>query len=592
MNLTILFILRSIWDHVLPPAFLWITRLSRIIKSKKRYTDLISVNEGKIIGEILYSNEGVEYNAFSGVPYAQKPVGRLRFLPPQPTKAFNGEYEATKKGIRCAQKNMFGQIVGCEDCLYLNIYVPGGHANYISQGKMYPVMVYIHGGGFSSGSAGSELYGPDYFMKYDVILVTMNYRVGALGFLTLGNDEAPGNLALRDQQQCLFWIKSNIASFGGDNNNITIFGESAGAISCGIHLISPRAKGLFNKIIAQSGAFWDFHQLSSWKPDNGFKLAKLLGYPGDGNNKEEILSFLQEIDYKKIVRVALSFDRDDTAHTFTPCVDDFCNDPVMPEDGFKILEKGNYNKVPIIQGVCRDDGMVFSLICDTVKEAWDRMNHDWEQIGMLKLFNLPLNEYNESLSIVVRKIKDYYYGKKRFGSNTFETYTKLGGDRVFHAQCHLTCLLLSQTSHEPVFRYFFNYEGKHSLLRCLYISKWKLLTKFGLKILTGLDIYNKRIKGVCHADDTIYLFKNRYGMNSDERNDDILVRNHMLDLWTQFAQSGKPTLDIEDWPPYSHTNPHLHYEINSKSGIKPFDPDYKDRLDFWVDNVVPVIRAQ
>ena len=192
---------------------------------------------------------------YLGIPYAAPPTGALRWRPPQPPTAWNGIREATAFGARCPQRaTPFGSYSANEDCLTLNVYTPGHQPD-----AKRPVMVWIHGGSFIGG-AGSDYDPSDLVADGNVVVVTLNYRLGAFGFLALPSlaDESgniPGNYGLADQQAALRWVQQNIANFGGDPNNVTLFGESAGGSSVSDQLASPLAKGLFHKAIIESGFY-------------------------------------------------------------------------------------------------------------------------------------------------------------------------------------------------------------------------------------------------------------------------------------------------------------------------------------------------
>ncbi|MEZ6029622.1 MAG: carboxylesterase family protein [Hyphomonadaceae bacterium] len=198
--------------------------------------------------------------AFKGVPYAAAPVGDLRWKPPQPAASWNGVRDATQYGDICMQKmpnpdNGIGQYPASEDCLTLNVFTQGLAAN-----AKRPVMVWIHGGGFVNGSGSADLYDGTEFAKRGVVLVSINYRLGRFGSFAhpLLSEEADGgpvaNYGMLDMIASLEWVKRNIASFGGDPGNVTIFGESAGGMAVQKLMISPLARGLFHKAIVQSGA--------------------------------------------------------------------------------------------------------------------------------------------------------------------------------------------------------------------------------------------------------------------------------------------------------------------------------------------------
>jgi len=197
---------------------------------------------------------------FAGVPFAAPPVGDLRFRPPAPPEPWQGERDASSfSPISPQNPSLMDALFGgesetwSEDCLYLNVWTPAPGAR---AGR--PVMVWIHGGGFEMGSGSSPLYHGESFARDGVVLVSINYRLGAVGFLELGDldpaEAGSGNVGLLDQVAALEWVRDNIAAFGGDPDNVTIFGESAGAMSVSLLLSMPTARGLFHKAIAESGA--------------------------------------------------------------------------------------------------------------------------------------------------------------------------------------------------------------------------------------------------------------------------------------------------------------------------------------------------
>jgi para-nitrobenzyl esterase len=215
---------------------------------------IVNTGSGKVEGD----HEGGLY-VFKGIPYAIPPVGDLRWMPPQPVKPWKEVRPAKQYSPIAPQNMMMGGISAqvpqpqSEDCLYLNIWTPG-----LDKAKR-PVMVWIHGGAFIGGSGSDAMYDSDKLPKRgNIVLVSINYRLGMLGFLRLkdvtgGKIPATGDEGLLDQVQALKWIRDNIAAFGGDPKNITVFGESAGSVSIACLMVMPKAKGLFQKAIMESG---------------------------------------------------------------------------------------------------------------------------------------------------------------------------------------------------------------------------------------------------------------------------------------------------------------------------------------------------
>jgi para-nitrobenzyl esterase len=198
-------------------------------------------------------------NVFKGIPYAAPPVGDLRWRPPQPVVSWNGTRDASKFGDSCPQLNLKNEnkglgLPGNEDCLKLNVFTPQ------NPGKDLPVMVWIHGGALQLDGAKDPLYTPINLVKNGVIVVTFDYRLGSLGFFASkelvaeakSKGEPVGNYGTMDQIAVLKWVKRNIAAFGGNPNNVTIFGESAGARSVTWLMVSDPARGLFHRAIAES----------------------------------------------------------------------------------------------------------------------------------------------------------------------------------------------------------------------------------------------------------------------------------------------------------------------------------------------------
>lgn len=209
---------------------------------------VIEIEDGLILGREMESRSGVSFNAFLGIPFATPPIGELRFRPPVRNEPWNGILNCTVFGPMCMQSG--AGALASEDCLQLNVFTKNLPFNETVELK--PVIVYIHGGGFEGGTA--IYHGPEYLMDRDIILVTIQYRLGAFGFMAVGRADVTGNQGLKDQTLALRWVQANIHHFGGDPDRVTISGLSAGSFSVTAHMISPMSQGLFHNVIGLSGS--------------------------------------------------------------------------------------------------------------------------------------------------------------------------------------------------------------------------------------------------------------------------------------------------------------------------------------------------
>ncbi|KAK7016405.1 Carboxylesterase 5A, partial [Halocaridina rubra] len=309
--------------------------------------------QGTILGRKERAKRGKSYfYSFKGIPYGEPPVGNLRFMDPIPAAPWNGTRDGTKDPQRCPQLQFY-ITVGEEDCLYLNVYTP-----MASEGNL-PVMVWIHGGSFVTG--GADEYPPLPFMSKNIVLVTIQYRLGTLGFLSTEDSIMPGNLGLKDQTLALQWVNKNIQALGGDPNKITIFGQGAGAASVHLHVISPKARGLFQRAIMQSGSALNQAVIRTDHKEVAMTVGKEYNCSaGDGElfNSTLLLQCLQTLPLKHIVAVPSLFTMIvSLPRVMTPRVDgDF-----LPDHPAHLLKQGTYNKVDVISGITEHEGAIVAL---------------------------------------------------------------------------------------------------------------------------------------------------------------------------------------------------------------------------------------
>ncbi|GLG93757.1 Acetylcholinesterase [Gryllus bimaculatus] len=313
-------------------------------------TATVRVAEGLLRGRRVESKAGGTLWSFQGIRYARAPVGPLRFKDAQPPESWEGVRDAFEEGDCCAQFNfMKNKFEGSDDCLFMNVYTRHLPAR---RDDPLPVMVFIHGGGFEVGSGEKDYCGPDYLVAEDVIMVSFNYRVGVLGFLFL-EEASPGNVGLKDQVAALRWVQKNIAAFGGDPGNVTIFGPSA---------------GLFHRAIAMSGAAQNPWAHQTEPAATARRLARLLGCTSD--DPHAIVDFLRTVDCMELARTArteavpeedkqrvLYFPFVPTPELVVPGVETFLPAPVE-----QLVKDGDYHDVPYMTGMTSEE-CLFVLYC-------------------------------------------------------------------------------------------------------------------------------------------------------------------------------------------------------------------------------------
>lgn len=317
----------------------------------------VKVTEGLLYGQTVTVGE-VEISAYLGVPFAKPPLGNLRFSPPQPAEKYEKPFVAKRLTPACYQEKdttfpgfrgseMWNADEVTEDCLYLNIWAP-------KHGRNLHTLVWIFGGGFSSGSPSLDIYNGEILAaQQEVIVVNINYRLGPFGFLYLNNSEVPGNMGLMDQQLALKWIHDNIEAFGGNHSKVTLFGESAGSCSASAHLFAPKSWDFFTNLILQSGTInmAVCHNSPQQALLYSTQLAQLAGCPSDKEHVVECLraasaSELSQISHRKINVGFFEI-------PFVPITTDI---NFFQGDFPSRLTKGEFKKVPIMIGTVKDEG--------------------------------------------------------------------------------------------------------------------------------------------------------------------------------------------------------------------------------------------
>ncbi|XP_023258749.1 acetylcholinesterase-like isoform X1 [Seriola lalandi dorsalis] len=333
---------------------------------------VITTKHGKVQGKLVSVLDG-NVRAFLGVPYAKPPLGKLRFRAAEPAERWDRVRDATEFPNSCFQLPdvAFPGFKGAEmwnpntlmseDCLYLNVWSPHFNKTQPQPAPLAPVLVWIYGGAFSAGTSTLDIYDGRFLSKSEgVVVVSMNYRVGAFGFLSLpDNKDIRGNAGLLDQRLALQWVANNIAAFGGDPSKVTLFGESAGSGSVGFHLLSPGSHGLFHRAVMESGspnAPWGTVSLTeSW--DRALRLASSLKCPTSPPGQLE--ACLQKADPYEIAEKQYNAPAQPSilGALFVPVVDgDF-----LPDKPEVLLSSGKLPKKEVLLGLNKDEGTYFLI---------------------------------------------------------------------------------------------------------------------------------------------------------------------------------------------------------------------------------------
>jgi len=461
------------------------------------------------------SADGV--HSFLGIPYAAPPVGPLRFLPPKPAPSWSTPRVAATFGPDCSQLGAAGlTTTSGEDCLYANVWTPAAPVTNA------PVYVFIHGGGFVSGSGSNPLYnGANLVLEENAIVVTFNYRLGALGFFALpelaqeeGVTTAP-SAGLADQQAALKWVHDNIAAFGGDPANVTIAGESAGGVSVCAHLAMPGSKGLFARAIMESGvcvkaAFYT----KAFAEDQATRLATALACVRSKTPAE----VLKALPGKK----ALVGPGD----TYFPLVDG----TLLPSPPLDAIASGAWANVPTLLGSNVNEGQLFLFLWGNPPPTATDVRDALSGLFGATTVDAIATEYGVD-------------------ANPVQAFTDIITDGVFACPARRTARAISAAG-ASAYLYQFTYA-------------------YSLALFPGVT--------TAHAFELPFVFRNPFGQQLTDA--DMAVSDTVDGYWFRFARTGDPNGGTAPaWPAYtqaSDTNLVLDTNVSTSTGLK------KAKCDFW-----------
>lgn len=376
----------------------------------------------KIEGGFIKGNVNEQGYEFLGIPYAEAPVGQQRFETPQRySQTWEGTRTYDKFGSVCAQFEHFGyKFIGEEDCLTVNVFVP---VHVMDSSEKSPVIFFIHGGAFMFGSG--KDYGAEHFMNsQNMVLVTVNYRLGVLGFLSYEDEDLPGNLGLKDQVEALKWVQRNIAAFNGDPTRVTITGFSAGGASVHLHYMSPLTDGLFCNGISHSGV-----AINPWvMQKNAATKARELGIAMNcqASNGETLVRCLRKLPAKDLVMFVKQY-QPYLYNPFSPVgvvVESPSESAFLTNFPTNLLKEGNFKKLPWIMSQVEDEGLYPAaefyneVHLQVVDERWDELS------PFLNDYNFTSDDSDQKLKWS-KGIRKFYFGDEKISNGTFNQFRQV-----------------------------------------------------------------------------------------------------------------------------------------------------------------------
>lgn len=518
---------------------------------------VVAAPVGRVRGRRHVVDRHFSYVAFKGVPYAKAPVQQRRFQAPEAIDAWKDILDASSDGPLCPQFDIAtGKAIGDEDCLTLNIYTPSSNGSRA-------VMVYLHGGGYVLGGGVSYFFGPQLLVEKDVVLVTVQYRLGALGFLSTGDGRAAGNWALHDQLTALRWVQANIDAFGGDAASVTLFGEDTGAAAATLLALSPLADGLFHRVIAMSGNALCAQYLQPKPRDAAVELGRRLQCL-----EHELVDCLRRVPVQDLVvksndmYILFSFPR-----WFAPVVDGL----VLTATPEALLVKGAFHRLPTVVGMTKEEGAFFyRLTLNTMNSG----RYDDSFLDNLPRLLPLMSEMDRRLLPLSKAIRKKYFRnvdldqEDQFRPKYVEFLTDL-----LYTRCTDRYARLLANHSVPTYRYLFEYRGQYSIV--------------------NLQGENADL-GVAHGDDLQYVFSDLWGQDVPMSAADLkFSRNVFVPLLANFAKTSVPTPRITDsittaWPPLSAGKQRL-YRIGTRLAL---DAEYRaDASRFWNEEVPALLAA-
>ncbi|XP_077988195.1 cholinesterase-like [Glandiceps talaboti] len=556
-------------------AILWLSLLAIGVYAQEDYNDIvISTLYGKVRGyrRPVYNRAVDEYR---GIRYGTPQVKEKRFKPSSAPPPWDGVYNATYWGKGCYQlpDDAFGNFSGTmmwnpnvdlsEDCLFLNVWTPHPKPENAA------VMVWIYGGGFYSGVASLDVYnGATLAALEDVIVVSFNYRVASLGFFYMGHPDAPGNVGLLDQALALQWVQDNIIHFGGDPQRVTIFGESAGSVSVGLHLLSPVSRYYFTRAILQSGSPnnpWATLTTDEAKR-RSIVFAEQRGCYNNTMSTEAVIKCMTKLNpVDLVVNEWIDGFHGIYSFPFIPVVDG----TFLTETPLSSIERHAFKPTSIMFGSNRDEGSFFIIYY-----VYDYFFHNQESIINRTIFEQTIATTFPELNKIARDAISFRYidwWNPEDGAMLRDKTDDYIADSKIHCPIHDFGYSYS-SNQEDVYSYFFSQRASNNPF-----AEWM---------------------GVLHGDEIAFIFGQPLNSSFGFSSEDEALSRRMMRAWANFAKTGNPNKSTMDdpspnvWPKYS-TKDRLCMTLNSDALEEP-QVDTEPRLDycvFWNDYIPKLITA-
>ncbi|XP_045508186.1 para-nitrobenzyl esterase-like [Colias croceus] len=507
---------------------------------------VVQTSQGPVRGYLDANGEVFE---FFGIPYAKAPTNTEKFKAPLPPDTWDDIYEAINNKIICPQPDYHMNIPDnafiVEDCLVANVFVPNTNI------ENAPVLVIVHGGAFIIGT-GNGLSFKRLMKTADMVVVTFNYRLGPHGFLCLGTEDVPGNAGMKDQVALLRWVQKNIRYFGGNPEDVTLSGFSAGASAVDLLIVSNTTRGLFTKAILESGSNTAAFSIQSDPIEKAKEYAKLLNFT-NVDDIQALEQFYKNASHDTLISADV-MSRSDSTFLISPCVErDIGQETFLTDSPVNILRSGNFQKVPMLTGFANMEGLFRMFIFDFWK---NQMNENFSDF-------LPADlqfQNKEQRQEVSERIKYFYFGNETVSEKTVLNYVDYFTDVIFAYSILRTAGLQVAAGNDKIYLYEYSFVDED----------------------TPYVPYTN-VRGADHCAQTTAVFD---AFVKDELTPEYReMKRQIRKLWANFITTGMPVPNATEFPSWpamgddADGSPYM--ALNLPLQLK--DSLLKERRLFWDD---------